>query len=128
MLGKAEVAAFIAAKKRGTSATLLQYIADRYFGRWHIMREVAGNPRTPQGVLNRLADYPMPSVRVALANNRKASSELRQQLSLDDEWLVRWALTQNPSTEHPILLTLSGDKEKRVRESARYKLTKPWIS
>lgn len=128
MHGKAEVAAYIAANRRGTSVTLLRYIASRYFGRWHIMRELAGNPCTPEDVLTQCATYPMPSVRVALANNRKAPSELRRQLSLDDEWMVRWALTQNPSTEYSVLRALAEDRDVRVGKSARHKLTKPWIA
>ena len=128
MYKRAEVAAYMAAKKRGVTVGLIRYITSRYFGRWHTMRELAGNPCTPEDVLTQCATYPISSVRVALANNRKAPSELRQQLSLDDAWLVRWALTQNPSTEYSILRMLAEDKDDRVSKSARHKLTKHWIS
>jgi hypothetical protein len=117
---------FEMANWRGTSATLLAYIGRKYYDDWSIAKMVAGNPRTPHELLERLASHPVRHVRVAVANNRKASEHLYRRLADDKEWFVRWAVAQNPSAPHSILVGFVSDEteDERVTEAAERRLMK----
>lgn len=125
-LNKRQAAAFQAAGWRGTSQEALRSIARKYADVWSIMREVAGNPCTPEDVLTSLVEHHISNVRVAIAGNRKAPAELLQRLALDDEWMVKWALTQNPTTPSKILVGFVSDEDEdsRVSDAAHGKLAK----
>lgn len=114
---------------RGTSATLLAYIGRKYFNDWSIAKVVAGNPRTPHELLERLASHPVHNVRVAVANNRNTPEHLFGRLADDNEWLVRWAVAQNPSAPHSVLVGfVSNETEnERVTEAAKQRLMRRTI-
>ena len=118
--------AFELANRRDTSATLLAYIGRKYFNDWSIAKMVAGNPRTPHELLERLAFHPVHHVRVAVANNRKTPEHLFLKLADDSEWFVRWALAKNPSVPHSILVGFISDEteDERVVEAAERRLMK----
>jgi hypothetical protein len=123
-ISMASAKAFMAAKWRGSSSQLLQYIFRKYWDSASIMREIANNPRTPQHILESLVDYPKSFVRVGLANNHRNPPTVDQALALDDDWMVRWALAQKPTTPQSILYLFVSDEDedRRVSDAAHRRL------
>ena len=85
------------------------------FDIYHVRRVVAGNPNTPKGVLIKLAEDSMPTIRQRIAENPKSPIELLVKLSADEHSDVRLAVAENPNTPPDILAHLAGDTDLDVR-------------
>ena len=85
---------------------------------WLVRAAVAGNPKTPPDVLERLSkDQAMP-VRRAVAGNPKTPPEVLERLAKDLAWLVRAAVAGNAATTTAHVVTqLLHDPLPEVREA-----------
>lgn len=81
----------------------------------HIRRVVAGNPNTPQRVLEHLAQDNEPAIRRRTAENPHAPVELLLRLASDNHADVRLAVAENPNTPPEILAFLADDEDADVR-------------
>src|SRR5271170_7330901 len=85
------------------------------FDIYHVRRVVAGNPNTPRGVLLKLAEDSMPTIRQRVAENPKSSVELLVKLASDEHSDVRLAVAENANTPPDILALLADDPDLDVR-------------
>jgi hypothetical protein len=81
----------------------------------HVRRVVAGNPNTPQLVLDRLAYDEIAIIRKHVAENPRTSVDVLRRLAQDSDPDVRLAVAENAYTPPETLATLAGDSHLDVR-------------
>lgn len=85
------------------------------FDIYHIRRVVAGNPNTPEQVLIRLANDPLPAIRRRVAENPRTPIKVLLELAQNPHSEVRLAVAENANTPPDILVILADDEDLDVR-------------
>ncbi len=83
--------------------------------------DLAGNPRTPKGILTRLfiSSDEYGTIRDMIADNPNTTKKVLAELSTDADVLVRWRVADNLNTSQKILIKLMLDKNWGVRFNAK---------
>jgi len=82
------------------------------------LERMAANPRTPQIVLERLADHPMADIRAAVCDNSRAPLSVLKALAMDEDADVRYQLAENHSIALDLLVLLMEDANPYVANRA----------
>ena len=86
--------------------------------------DIASDAETSTDELNRLAEHPDCSIRLAVARNESTSANTLCNLALDEYDLIRETIAEKMYTPVTALESLSKDSNQWVRDTALYTLNK----
>jgi hypothetical protein len=105
-----------AAKLNTTSSAMLDDLSK--VPSTDVQKAVAGNIRTPELTLGRLAQHHLSSIRAVVAENPKTSSKILRSLAHDSADSVRMAVARNSKSDTFTLILLKEDANPTVRQLA----------